>query len=246
MTFRFLHPRRIKSRRHQQPRERGSNQRSVTHPAGDVVDHEMVESRVERLLVSDDALRAVAVGLIALGIDERPAADEQRQVKQRLRLHRGAVGWSVGQVQLKLMAKKIGFHYKNWFSSALLGMRFVVGRSVVRCVGGWLCNDDDSIFNYTMDIQTLALTHAHDYLLLFPCFFFLLFFLSLMPSLVAHFYGFLASHIFTKRDNLLITLLARPSPPFSRHSEPFRFLCLLLFELEASGTLFSFCCSLRR
>lgn len=75
-----------------------------------------------------------------------------------------------------------------------------------------MCNDDDSIFNYTMDIQTLTLTHGHGYLLLFPCFFFLLFFLSLMPSLVAHFYGFL--DVFSKRDNLLITLLGRPSPPF--------------------------------
>lgn len=51
----------------------------------------MVESRVELLLVSDDAFRAVAVGLIAFGIDERPAADEQRQVKYRLRLHGGAL-----------------------------------------------------------------------------------------------------------------------------------------------------------
>lgn len=41
--------------------------------------------------MSDDALRAVVVGLVALGIDERPAADEQRQVQYRLRLHRGAV-----------------------------------------------------------------------------------------------------------------------------------------------------------
>lgn len=74
--------------------------------------------------MSDDALRAVAVGLIALGIDERPAADEQRQVKQRLRLHRGALG------SIKTyFVKKIGFHYKNWFFSTLLGMRFVVGRS---------------------------------------------------------------------------------------------------------------------
>lgn len=39
--------------------------------------------------MSDDAFRAVAVGLVALGVDERPAADEQRQVKYCLRLHRG-------------------------------------------------------------------------------------------------------------------------------------------------------------
>lgn len=172
----------------------------------------MVESRVERLLVSDDALRAVAVGLIALGIDERPAADEQRQVKQRLRLHRRALG------SIKTyFVKKIGFHYKNWFFSAL-AWNAICCWSVVRSVGGGLCNDDAWIFNYTMDIRTLALTHGHGYLLLFPCFFFSTFLFITYAFFSCSFLWlscFFASHIFTKRDNLLITLLARPSPPVS-------------------------------
>lgn len=50
----------------------------------------MIQSRLEVLLVSDDAFGSVAVRLIAvaLAVHNAPAAHQQRHVKNRVNLHR--------------------------------------------------------------------------------------------------------------------------------------------------------------
>lgn len=67
----------------------------TTHPAADVVDDEMIQSRLERLLMSDDAFCAVAVRLIAaaiaLAVHNTQAADEQRQMNKRFQNHFGFI-----------------------------------------------------------------------------------------------------------------------------------------------------------
>lgn len=68
-----------------------------TYPAGDVVDDEMIQSRFECLLMSDDAFCAVAIQLItsaiALTVHDTEASDKEDQVEKRLQLH--VVVWFV-------------------------------------------------------------------------------------------------------------------------------------------------------
>lgn len=58
--------------------------KTSTHPAGNVVNHEMIQSRIERLLMSDYTFRAVVRlinATIALAVHNAPASDEQCQMK---------------------------------------------------------------------------------------------------------------------------------------------------------------------
>lgn len=84
----FLSPSHINIRRRRQHKK---STEKLTHPAGYVVDHEMVQLRVEGLLMSDNAFCAVAVGLaadtIALAVHDTQAADDEQQMQNWLRLH---------------------------------------------------------------------------------------------------------------------------------------------------------------
>lgn len=102
----------------------------------------MIQSRLECLLMSNDAFSVVSIRLIviALAVHEAPAADEQREMEDRSKLH-------VKIFFIKSL-KNLFFHCLECLTSFCLP--FVLSKSCKNCY---------LIFNYTIEVQTLTLTH---------------------------------------------------------------------------------------